>query len=314
MFLRKLSIGLALGLAWSNCQAGGLFYSLQPNLLSSDYRVAESTGDKEARLSSGLGVAIENNLVAVSLDYKLQSSLKNEGMVNADMFSQQMGASLHSSALNQLLGMSAGIDADSSLAVGGDSYRYRIIPGISKSISNLADVSIKYEYVLDKASAEAAELEKKAFSMGVNGSLQGGRLTWQGDYVSSNVFEDGLAQTQSTEEMRFQSRYQLVSDLHLELSSAIKDETLFSGGLEDDVYTERRYGAGVAWSPSRHYSLAFRLNKLDETRYNQAEVFGSGRVSWFPQRNLEFSLSYGDQLIDGARGLMLKTRIALGES
>ena len=91
-------------------------------------------------------------------------------------------------------------------------------------------------------------------------------------------------------------------------------DALFDGGLENDFYNETRYGAGFAWSPSRYYSVAFKVNKLDESRDQQDEVFGSGTVSWFPQRNMEFTFSYGDHLVEGARGVMFSTRIDLNDS
>jgi len=291
-----------------------LRYSFKPNLLSTELIGVDSGQQGEARFNSGLQLAVQNELLGVSFDYNLQSSLNNEGPIDASSFSQQLGASLHSSTLNKLLNLNAGISASSRVTAGGDAYRYRISPGVSKTINDIADVSFKYEYVLDKTSAQALEQEKKAYSMALKGSLQNGRLTWQGDYTNSSVFEAGMAQTKGTELLSFRSNYRVVSDLYLELSSVIRDETRYAGGLKDYSYTERHYGAGVAWSPSRFYSLAFKVNKLDETRYDQQELFGSGTVSWFPQANMEFSLSYGDQLVDGARGLMLRTRFDFDES
>ena len=290
-------------------------YSIKPRLFDSQFVTEDSSEIKEARLQSGLGLAVKNKLLDVSLDYNVEGLLKEEeGSIDENTFQQKLGASLRSNMLNDLLGLDARLSADSTVTQGGDGYRYRIVPGFSKSIEDLADISFRYEYELDKASAASQEKEKLGYAMGLKGQSRDGRLTWKGDYVSSDHFEGGLVQTQSTELLKFQSRYQLVKDLHLELSSAVKDETLFAGGLENDIYTEKRYGAGLSWSPSRHYSLAFKVNKLDESRYDQQEVYGSGTVSWFPQRNLEFSLSYGDHLVEGGRGVMLNTRINLGES
>ena len=136
-----------------------------------------------------------------------------------------------------------------------------------------------------------------------------------------DVYARGVEQLQSTEWLEFESRYQLIPELRLEVSGTSKDETLFDGGLENDFYTETRYGVGLAWSPSKQYSVAFKVNKLDATRHNRQEVFGSGTVSWFPQPNMEFTLSYGDHLVEGARGLVegarglvLSTRIDLNDS
>ena len=203
---------------------------------------------------------------------------------------------------------------DSSVTLDENAYRYRVVPGFSKSIDDLADLSVRYEYELNQPFDQALAKEKMGYSMGLKGSLQEGRLTWKSRFRSTSIYEQGLAHTQDIELLEFESRYQLVSALHLELSSAVRDETSFSGGLIDDIYSERRYGAGISWAPSRYYSLAFKLNRLDESRYDSEQLTGSGKVSWFPQRNLEFSLSYGDQLVEGARGVLFSTRINLDES
>ena len=39
-----------------------------------------------------------------------------------------------------------------------------------------------------------------------------------------------------------------------------------------------------------------------------------GRLTWYPNQELEFTISYGDRLIDGARALMLGSKIDLGGS
>jgi hypothetical protein len=288
--------------------------SFTPNLLSVDVKQDAQAEMQEARFNSGLGLALKNDLVQFAVDYKVQSRLQDEGRLDENAISQNVGASLYSAALNEMLGLDADITAGSTIKSGGDAYIYRITPGFSKSIADLAKVSLQYEYLLDKPSADAVEKEKTGYSMGLNGSLQDGRLTWRGNYRSTDVFAGGVEQLQSTEMLEFESRYQLVPELRLEVSGTSKDETLFDGGLENDFYTETRYGAGVAWSPSKHYSVAFKVNKLDETRNDQQEVFGSGTVSWFPQKNMEFTLSYGDHLVEGARGLMLSTKIGLGDS
>jgi hypothetical protein len=102
--------------------------------------------------------------------------------------------------------------------------------------------------------------------------------------------------------------------MELQVSGQSLDETRFDGGLENAPYTETRYGAGPDWSPSRFYSVAFQVNHLEESRQETENVFGSGTVSWFPQPNLEFTLSYGDQLVEGARGVLFSTKIDLGDS
>ena len=151
--------------------------------------------------------------------------------------------------------------------------------------------------------------------MDLDGSRpQEGRLTWKGNYRTTDVY-GGVEQLQSTELLEFESSYQLVPELAAAgLRPAVRMKPCFDGGIENDFYTETRYGAGFAWSPSRYYSVAFKVNKLDESRTQSDEVFGSGTVSWFPQRNMKFTLSYGDHLVEGARGVMFSTRIDLNDS
>jgi hypothetical protein len=124
----------------------------------------------------------------------------------------------------------------------------------------------------------------------------------------------GAWQLQSTELLAFESRYQLAPELQFEFSGHSKDETLFDGELEHGGFNETRLGAGLAWSPSQYYSLAFKVNRRNESRKDEEEVFGSGVLSWFPNREMEFTLSYGDHLVGGARALMLGTRIDLSGS
>ncbi len=293
--------------------AEGLDTSLRfdPDLF--DVQVKENDRDelREARFASGLGLELRNDLVQFAVDYKVQSELKDSA--DKALVSQKVGASLYSSALNDILGLNANIKAGSTIKGAGDAYVYSITPGFSKSLADLGDLSVQYEYLLDKASATALEKEKLGYRMGLNGSAVDGRVTWKGNYRTTDVF-GGVDQLQSTELLEFESSLQLVPELELQLSTRSKDETLFDGGLENDFYTETRYGAGFAWSPSRYYSVAFKVNRLDESRDHQDEVFGSGTVSWFPQRNMEFTFSYGDHLVDGARGVMFSTKIDLNDS
>ncbi len=53
------------------------------------------------------------------------------------------------------------------------------------------------------------------------------------------------------------------------------------------------------------------MNRLDASRQDVDELFGSGSFSWFPQSSMELNLSYGDQQLEGARGILLRTRIDL---
>ena len=313
---------LRTGPAWLAVSAASLFslsavaqdadgLSFTPDLLSVEMKEDDQDALEEARFKSGLGVKLNSGIVQFAVDYNVESQLKESADKAA--VSQQVGASLYSSALNDLLGMNADIKAGSTFKSGGDAYEYSITPGLSKSLAELGDFSVKYIYLLDKDGAQSLEKEKLGYSMGLNGETSDGRLSWKGNYHATDVY-GGVDQLQSTELLEFESAYQLAPELQLQVSGRSKDETLFDGGIENDFYTETRYGAGFAWSPSRYYSVAFKVNKLDESRTQNDEVFGSGTVSWFPQRNMKFTLSYGDHLVEGARGLMFSTRIDLNDS
>jgi hypothetical protein len=250
-------------------------------------------------------------MLQFAVDYKAQLQLKDQ--VSDAAISQKVGASINSSALNRLLGLKADIRAGGTIKQGGDAYVYSVTPGFSKSFSDLATLSVQYNYLLDQANAKAMEKEKSGYRMGISGKAQQGRLTWKGNYGSTDVF-GGAWQLKSTELLEFESRYQLAPELRLEFSGRSKDETVFDGGLAHDIFNETRYGAGLAWSPSQYYSVAFKVNKRSESRRDHEEVFGSGTLSWFPNPEMEFTVSYGDRLIDGARALMLGTKIDLSGS
>jgi hypothetical protein len=290
--------------------AGGVSVSLQPRLFRAELVTTEAQRLKEARLKSGLGLALDYGSVELDVDYQLQSLLKEEGALGEDSVSQLLKASLHSSALNKLLGLNAGIKANSVVKAGGNSYRYSVAPGFTKSLSQLADLAVNYQYILGKTSATAVEKEQRGYSVSLKGDLQQGRLVWSGAYRAASTVENNLALARSTEVIDFKSSFQVVPAMHLELSSVFKQEYL-PGESGYDTYSEKRYAAAVAWSPSAEYALALRVNRLEDTRYNEPELFGSGTVTWFPQRNHERSLGYGDQLIEGDRGLMFNTILRL---
>ncbi len=282
-----------------------------PKFLSVDTRKDDHDVLQEARFNTGLGLNLRGELLQFAVDYKVQVQLKDK-MDDADL-SQRVGARFYSSALNRILGLEADVRAGSTIKQGGDAYVYSITPGLTKSFSDLATLSVQYQYLLDQANAKAMEKEKTGYRMGLSGKARGGRLTWKGNYGSTDVF-GGAWQLQSTELLEFESRFQLAPELRLELSGRSKDETVFDGGLEQDMFNETRYGAGLAWSPSQYYSVAFKVNKSSESRKDHEGVFGSGVLSWFPNREMEFTVSYGDHLVGGARALMVGTKIDLSGS
>ena len=292
---------------------GLLDVSIEPHLFSSELVSSHDNAPQEARVSSGLELALSNPLLQVSMDYNVQSQVKETEQIQAHAVTQLLDASVQSSALNRILGLDASINAVSKVNTTVDSYRHKVTPGLSTSLNRYADLKLQYEYTLDKASAEATQQERKGLFLGLAGSLQDGRFTWSGNYRSSSVYEDGLMQTESSEQINFTSQLQIVPHMQLELSSGVTYQTDFSGN-ENEEYAEKRYGAGIAWTPSETYSLAFRVKKLNESRYGEQELLRSGSLSWTPRRDLEFSLNYGDQLVEGERGVMLETRFMLDRS
>jgi hypothetical protein len=287
--------------------------SLQPDLLSTELVTSDAREIKEARVNSGLGLALDYGDIELAVDYRVETQFK-AGDAPADEFlSQRARATLSSASLNELLGLTAGIKADSVVRAGGDIYRHRVAPGFSKSLPAVADLDFRYEYELDKSSATATEKEKWGYVVGLKGVMQAGRLNWSGTYKTIDVTDEHRLTLKSIELLKFKSRYLLMQDMHLEFSSSIKQESI-PGAIASAAYREERFGAGIAWSPSEHYSLAFRVNKLEENRSDREQLFGSGTLSWYPDPDLEFSLGYGDQLIEGARGVMLNTRFRLDPS
>lgn len=292
-------------------QAGNLVTSLSltPDFLSVDMEPAEGEGLQEASFRSGMGLQLRNELLQLSVNYQVQSQFHEQADEAA--VSQDVGASLRSPALDDALGLSAEFQASSTVRDGGDAYVYSLTPVFSKPLAELGQLDLRYEYHLDKPSAEAVEQQKLGYSMGLEG--ENGLISWKGRYRSTDVY-GGVEQLQSTELVEFMSGLQLAPELRLEVSGKSKDEVRFDGGLESDYFTETRYGAGLAWSPTHRYSVAFKVNRLEASSESQEEVFGSGTVSWFPRRDMEFTLSYGDHLVEGARGVMLSTRIDLNGS
>ena len=287
--------------------------SIKPRLLSPQPRNEKFEESPDSRLKSGLELALQNKLLAVSVDYNFQGLLNEQGVVYENSASQVVDASLHSSILDRLLGLNTNVKAHSLVQSGGDSYRYRISPGFSRSLHNIARVELKYQYSLARASARAVEQQQRGYSLGLKGSLQDGRLTWSGTYNASSIYADRVLLTQSSEGVGFRSSYRLIPDMQLNLSSAIKHQTLFSG-TGSDAFADTRYGAGLSWSPSALYSVAFKVNRVDDSRASEQEILRSGTVSWFPRRDIKLSVNYGDQLVAGGRGVMISTRLELDRS
>lgn len=303
-----MALCLSAPLAWSDNVP--LEVSIEPRLLT-PHLVAAADKPGRARLESGLDLSLDNPLLALDMDYSMQSLLRDAQARDAattDGLSQQLKARLHSSAINRFLGVDAGITADSLVRDSGDIYRHRVSPGLTRSIAELARLRLNFDYQLDKPAPQKLEKQKRGYSMALDGSLGGGRLLWSGSYSSASTFEDSAVPERAVEALNLKSRYLVNPSLQVELSSAIKHET--RGGATE-VSTLRRYGAAFDWKPTREYSLGFRLNSLENGEGSRRETTGSGRVSWLPRPDLQFTLDYGDQVVSGDAGWMLHTRFDL---
>ena len=283
--------------------------SIKPPLLTPRPGDKDSGESQDAQLNSGLTLSLRNKLVDVAVDYNLQGLQKERGTV----YENKVDASLHSTILNKLLRLNTRVKANSMVRSGGDIYQHRIGPEFSKSLLNIATLNANYQYALNKPSAQAVENQQRGYSLGLKGDLQGGRLSWNGDYKASGTYKDRLLLTKSTEELGFRTSYRLIPEVQLDVSSTVKHQTLFTDAA-DNAFAETRYGAGLAWSPSERYALAFKVNRLHDSRAEEPVYLRSGTVSWFPRRDLTLSVDYGDQLVEGLPGVMISTRLKLDPS
>lgn len=304
-----LAVSLGCGACFARESSLPLDFSVKPQLFDSEFVTSEEHDSEvsEARLKSGLGLTLASEVLALDVDYEMQSVLKHSAATPANHFSQHIKAVLKSSALNEWFSLDAGLRAATLRRAGGDIYRYKLTPGVSRSLRGLARLSVNYDYLLDKAAAEKAPLENRGYSMLLDGSLQGGRLSWSGRYKTSSTFEDRLVLTKAIEALELKSRYLLRPAMRLELSSAIKHETRYRAAGQD-LQTHKRYGAAIAWSPSQRYSLALKVNSLQNSQSDRRDTYGSGTFTWTPRPALELTLDYGHQLVDGSAGLILHTR------
>jgi hypothetical protein len=289
-------------------------YKVEAKPLDTVLKTTDRDQLSKAQFNSGLGLMFSNTLFDVNLDYVLKGNMKRAEEVDAGSLSQALSASMRSSMLNDIFAIDASIDADSAVAADGDAYHYKITPGFSRSLFNLADLDVKYNYQLSKLDAGVMAQETKGYSLGLNGAMRKGRLLWKGLYSESDLYKDQVLSNENTELFDFNSSYRLVKDLLVEFRSAIKNQTLFNGAV-DQQYSEKRFGAGISWSPSERYELSLHVNHVDQSRYQRDDVFGTGLFTWSPKHDLELSLGYGDDLLDGGgRGFLFSTKLDLDKS
>lgn len=268
---------------------------------------------QKAQFNSGLVVALSNPLFDVNVDYALTGNMEKAGDTDLGTLSQTVTASMRSSLLNDILSIDAQIDADSAVYSQGDIYHYTISPGFSRSIYKLADLNVNYRYKLAKPSAVDRVEEQKEYSLGLSGTIGKGRLVWSGLYSESELSQSQWLNAENTELINFNSSYRLFTDLHVELSSAIKHRTLLNSS-DNEVISEKRFGAGLSWSPAADYSFVVNINKVENSSLQENDLYGEGKFIWSPKHDLELSLGYGDELQNGVRGFIFSTKINFDES
>jgi len=272
LLLTGLGLGLAGSCSLSYGQGEELKLSIEPRLFRSELVTSESQELKAAQLGSGLGLALDSELFEVDLDYQLQSQLTADSDLAGTGLSQTFDARLKSDIFNQL-----------------------------------ANFSMNYAYAMDQPFTVRQLNESSTYGLMLDGSLGGGRLSWSSSYRNASIFKDYATVTEDREVLDLKSRYQLAPSLQLELASAFRQQTRFDGSQENEL-SEMRYDAGVSWSPTEKYSFAVKVSTLNEEHSRTRETFGSGSISWLPRRDLQLTLDYGDQLVDGSQGWMLHTR------
>jgi hypothetical protein len=263
---------------------------------------------REAKVKSGVGVTLGRDWLELDVGYALHG--RSVGGQRDGELTQRVQTRLKSRQLDSLLGVTVGLNTDFVYREGGDAYRHQVQPALSGRLGALARLKVEYRYVLDKPSRFASEQENRGYSLVMDGEYRGGQLSWLGRLSSSDLFDHRDIRTRSTDTLDLTSRYQLLDSLHLELSGALRNQTL-SPEQDTRVITERRYGAALGWSPSGRYELGVRFDTVEQGLEPGDGVRGGGSISWYPHPDLELKLDYGHQLVEGSAGWMLHTKFDL---
>ncbi|TGD74851.1 hypothetical protein E4634_06565 [Mangrovimicrobium sediminis] len=267
---------------------------------------------REARVASALNLALDSGLFQLDTAYTLQSRVDRNMVEARNGVSEQLRARLHSQALDQMLGVQLGVNADGLRVAGGDSYRSRLAPVLSASIDGLARIDLGYEYRLEKPAENAVESTYSGYSVQLEGSLPWARdLSWSGRYSNADIFDDGSAFTRNVESYTLVSTYRFSESLELQLSAAVQENQKVLEAVTESSQQER-YGTSLAWSPSPLLSLGLRLNALEQSLDDSRELFGGGELTFSPQPSWELSFSYGLQPAQEEAAWMLRTRYDFG--
>lgn len=278
---------------------------LKPTPLS-----ARETATEDTQLASGVELAMNNALLNLALKYKVQSHFDESGDLVDNGTSQRIGARFNSNLLDSLLDGKTNIATESVFTSGTDAYRHQFNPTYSRPLLGLATLDLGYQYGLEGSAAATAENTSSAYRFGLKGSLPWLPLDWSGGYVTSSKLNGSNSQTTNVESFNLQSVYTVSPQMSVKLFSKLKEQET-SLGATDIHDSELRYGAGVVWQPSSEYALDLKIDRQTLSATGEESILRSGTLSWFPEDGLKLSLKYGDQLIEGARGLMLNTALDL---
>ena len=296
--------GMFLGFGTACAGASNVDMSIDPGLFQAE------KPPENGQLSSGLDMSLRNQLMALDLGYDFEVKMDDEQTATDDNTYQKLGATLRSKPLDRLLGVNTRVQANSLFTTATGGYNHRLVPGFSRRVLDLATLDVNYQYQLNRPNTDAVLQEKQGYSFGLKGSLQGGRLKWSGKYSIDDTYRDSSLLTQSSETYRFQSDYELLPQMQLQLSSALTNKTEFRNANELN-FLQTQYGAGLKWMPSEQYSLDFKVNQTGLSHTGEETLLRSGTVSWFPRQDMSLSLNYGDQLVEGAPGVLFNTRFLL---
>jgi hypothetical protein len=279
-----------------------------------DARIAAAGADeaRQARINSGLGVTADAGWFDLRVDYDLNSKMREHSTVSTEALSQHVRSSLRSAALNRWLDLDFKVDAEGLFRAGRDTYRTRLVPNLAIPLDGFARLTVNYAYAMEKPGADRSEQTRQGYSLALAGSLEGGSIAWTGRYTATDVTWSGSRLARSSEQLDLRSTYRLDSILNLEVSAVLKQELLFSGQLAQ-VHLQERYGAALAWTPLPGYSLALKITTLDDSRREAWQTLGSGEISWSPLPALDLSLAFGQTLVEGGAGWLLRTHYEIGD-
>ncbi|MAT92188.1 MAG: hypothetical protein CME59_06275 [Halioglobus sp.] len=302
----RLSLFTATALCLAQgAQAGGIDLSIDPGSFADG--AAPRPGGEAL---SGIDLALRNPLLSLDVGYDLAVKVGEDFTATDDSTTQRLGATLRCKPLDRLLQANTLVRANSLYTTATGGYNHRLVPGLSRSLLDVATVDVNYQYQLNRPHADAAELEMQGYSLGLRGSLHGGRVHWNGRYIADDTYRDRYLRTQSSQTYRFQSDLKLLPQMHLQLSGALIQRTQYQA-TQDVNFLQTQYGAGLQWSPSPQYAIDVRVDQTDWSHTGEEMLLRRGSVSWYPNEDVTLSLNYGDQLVEGTPGVLVNTRLVL---